>query len=103
MNLTLKAIYYCYTSSQTWGKGYTVEDAKKNAKVVKGNEKRLQFVVYAAVFDNPKEDELKNLHNCITANQMDGSPQYYRDDRTPEDTEMIDRLHIGWLIINKNF
>lgn len=99
MNLNLKAVYYCQTNARTWGKGYTPEEAQKNAKVKKG----VKYATYAAALNDPTPDELKNLYACITANPIDGAPNYYKDNRTEEDTEMIDRLHVGWLIVSTNF
>ena len=103
MNLELKAIYYCYTNGQKWGKGYTPDEAKKNAFVPAKPSKGLQFVVMAAVLHKPTDDELKNIHDCITADQITGSPKYYDHERTEEDTEQINRLHVGWLTVEKNF
>lgn len=57
----------------------------------------------AAMFNNPSVTELDNLMQCITADQMSGSPQYYKDDRSIEDTEMINTYHVGWLTIEKNY
>lgn len=104
MNLLLKAVYFCATNQHRWGKGYTVAEAKKNAGIrTKAQEKAVEYYVNAAIFDNPTEDELKNLHQCITADQMDGNARYYDADRTEEDTEMINAKHVGWLLVEKNF
>lgn len=100
MNLTLKSIYFCATNRNNWGKGYTIASAKKNAKVLGKSDR---YHVFAAIFNNPNEDQLKNLFTCIASNPIDGSPQYYSDDRTKEDDDMIKEFHIGWLIVDKNY
>lgn len=103
MNLNLKAVYYCATAGQRWGKGYSHTEAKKNAGITtKGQEKSTKFFVMAAIFDNPTEAELKNLFACITADQINGGPIYYRDERAEADTEMINAKHVGWLTIESN-
>lgn len=102
-NLSLKAIYYCATNRNAWGKGLSIADAKKAAGLKKTDEKKCQFYVMAAMFNNPSADELSNLLSCITADPFSGSPQYYRDDRTDEDTLMINTYHVGWVTIEKNF
>lgn len=104
MNLQLAAVYFCATNQQRWGKGYTIEEAKKNAGIkTKAMEKHCEFYVQAAMFNDPTPGELENLFACITANQVDGSPQYYRDNRTDEDSKMILDKHVGWITIEKNF
>lgn len=102
-NLTLKAVYFCATNKNSWGKGYTVAEAKKNAGLKKADEKKTQFYVMAAIFNNPTSAELNNLFACITANEVSGSPEYYKDNRTDEDTDMILDKHVGWLTIEKNY
>lgn len=104
MNLILKAVYFCATSGHRWGKGFTIADAKKNAGLTtKVAEKNCEFYVQAALFNNPTESELKNMCACITANAIDGHPKYYDNNRSEEDTEMITRLHVGWLTVEKNY
>lgn len=104
MNLTLNAIYFCATSNHNFGKGYTVAEAKKAALLqTKKDEKRCQFYVMAAILNEPTEEELKNLFSCITGNPINGSPEYYKDNRTEEDNNMINAKHVGWLIIEKNY
>lgn len=102
MNLQLKAVYFCATNHHRWGKGYTPAEAKKNAGITVSKPK-CEYYVQAAMLDNPTEEELKNLHDCITANAIDGSPHYYQDDRKQEDTDMINAKHVGWITIEKNF
>jgi hypothetical protein len=58
--------------------------------------------VMAAILNNPTEEELDNIYHCITANEIDGMPMYYADNRSKEDTEMINRLHVGWLTVESN-
>lgn len=95
-NMNLKAVYYCATSGNTWGKGMTVKEAKKNARVGAHTK---EYYVQAALFNDPTEEELKNLFTCIQSDQISGSPKYYDSDRLEEDTEMINRLHVGWLLV----
>lgn len=102
MNMNLKAVYFCSTNLRRWGKGYTVAEAKKNAGL-KNGAKGIEFFVQAAIFNEPTEAELKNLYDCITVDQIGGGPVYYKDDRTEEDTAMINSKHVGWLTIEKNF
>lgn len=59
--------------------------------------------IMAAMFNNPSDKELKNLHDCITANPVHGNPEYYKDNRSEEDTEMINEYHVGWITIEKNY
>lgn len=94
MNLNLKAVYVC-VSYGTWGKGYTQEEAKKNAKVKRGKDHYIQ----AALFNNPPEDTFKNLFSCITVNQSSGNPQFYQDDRLELDTKQINEYFVGWLTV----
>lgn len=104
MNLTLQAVFFCATDAQRWGKGYTIAEAKKSAGITsKAHEKKVQFYVMAAVFNDPTKDELNNLFACVTANNIDGSPQYYNDERTEKDTAMITAKHVGWLTVEKNY
>ncbi len=99
MNLNLKAVYYCATDSHTWGKGFTIKEAKKNAKFRAG----MKFYVTACVFDADAdgftEDIFKNLYACINANQIHGNPEFYTDGRTEEDTRQIETYLVGWLCI----
>lgn len=107
MNLALKAVYYCATSNHRWGKGLTIDAAMNAAGITKGilpassKVKQPDYYIQAAVLNNPSDEELDNLRKCITANPIDGSPQYYTDGRTDEDTEMITRCHVGWVVIYK--
>jgi len=101
MNLNLKAVYYCTTALQTWGKGYTIKEAVKNAGLSSLTCKT-DFVVYAALFNDPGEKEFENLFACITADPVFGGPQYYQGDRTKEDSDMIRKYHVGWIIILEN-
>jgi len=104
MNLELEAVYFCANSGHRWGKGYSPTEAKKNAGITtKAQEKSCQFYVMAAILNEPSVEELKNLFKCITANNFSGSPEYYNDNRTEEDTNMIHEKHVGWLMIEKNF
>lgn len=104
MNLLLKAVYYCATNAHRWGKGLTVTEAKKNAGITtKASEKKVQFYVSSAIFNDPTPEELKNLLACITANEIDGSPKYYDYERTEEDNKMINEKHVGWLTVEKNY
>jgi hypothetical protein len=101
MNLELKAVYFCATNQNQWGKGYTISEAKKNAGIKSST--KMQYYIMAAVFNNPSQPELDNLFACITADNISGNPQYYQDNRTAEDTKMIDDKHVGWLTIEKNY
>lgn len=104
MNLKLNAVYFCATSGQRWGKGLTIKEAKQAAGLTtQAQEKKVQFYVMAAILENTTPDELENLRQCITANQVDGSPKYYDADRSYEDENMIKEKHIGWLTIEKNY
>lgn len=104
MNLELKAVYFCATSNHRWGKGYTIAEAKQSAGLTtQAAEKRCQFYVTAALFNDPTPEELTNLLDCIRANSIDGNAQYYQDDRTQEDTDMITKYHVAWLTVEKNF
>lgn len=98
MNLTLKGVYYCYNSNGKWGKGLTPAKAKVSCGIV-SLKPSCEFILMAALFDNPNEAELKNLHDCITADHMTGAPNYYKDNRTKEDTDMINKYHVGWITI----
>jgi hypothetical protein len=103
-NMQLNAVYYCATNQNKWAKGYSPTEAKINAGLTtKAKEKQCQFYVMAAIFDNPTPDELKNLYACITADQISGSPTYYKDGRTDEDTAMINAKHVGWMTVEKNY
>lgn len=97
MNLQLKAIFFCVTNGNRWGRGYSIAEAKKNAGVKRGT----QYYIQAAMFNDPSKTELDNLFACITACNISGSPKFYDDGRTEEDTEMIKRLHVGWCMIEK--
>ncbi len=99
MNLRLKAVFICTASNNRWGKGYTLAEAKKNAGVHQfGKTKTIQYYVYAAVYDNPDEDELALLFDALGANQIDGSPTYVNDN-----PGSVIEKHIGWLLIEKNY
>ena len=104
MNLILKAVYFCATNRNSWGKGYTAAEAKKNAGITTLKApKGVQFYVQAAILNDPTEAELDNIFACITAHSIDGSAKYYDDGRTLIDTEMINKLHVGWLTVEKNY
>ena len=100
MNLKLKAIYYCATNWQRWGKGLTLAEAKANAGLSKRISKDTKYYVYAAVLngDDITDEELENLRQCVVANTIDGSPNYYVE-QTPEDSAMIEKYHVGWLLV----
>jgi hypothetical protein len=105
MKLVLKAIYVCVTAGNRWGKGYTASEAKKNAGLTNSaTRKAIEHYVQAAVFNSEgmTDEEFNNLHDCVTANSIDGSPKYYDQDRTEEDTVMIKKYHVGWLMVEKN-
>lgn len=89
-------IFYVATDAMHWGKGFTLKEAKKNAKV--GT--RIKYKVWGAIF-HPFETEAdrKNIFTCITADQISGGPEFYKDNRTQEDTDMINKYLIGWTII----
>jgi len=88
-----KLIFYCQTNNNVWGKGMTLKTAKNNAYVKAGT----QYRVLAAIFTNTETDEeWKNLFTCITANPITGSPEFYTNGRTDEDTAMINKYFIGW-------
>lgn len=100
MNLQLKAVYFCFTNQRRWGKGYTIHEAKKNAGITTSKPK-CEYYVMAAIFNDPTPEELKNLHDCITADQISGNPKYYDSERTQADTDMINAKHVGWLTVEK--
>lgn len=99
MNKQLSAVYFCKTSRNKWAKGYSIREVKK---AVEATTAGTEYYVSAAILDNPTPEELKNMHDCITGDQIDGSPHYYRDDRSEADSEQIQRLHIGWLSVETN-
>lgn len=101
MNMTLKAIYVCVTSANRWGKGYTITEAKTNAGI-KARSKD-QYYVTAAMYNDPTKAELDNLFACIVVNQISGNPGYYEDGRDAADSKMIDKLHVGWITVEKNY
>lgn len=98
MNLLLRAVYYCYTNNNKWGKGLTIEEAKKNCGL-KAKDKT-QYIVQASCLMNPTDEQLKEIEAYITADPIGGSPVYYR---TKESSQLISELHVGWLVIEKNF
>jgi hypothetical protein len=103
MNLTLNAVFICFTNNNKWGKGYSPTQAKVNAGLTsKAKENKVKYQVMAAVFNHASEEEIKNLCDCITANPINGGPQYY-EDRTKEDNKMIKDKHVGWLMVEKNY
>lgn len=102
MNFTLKAVYYCATNGNRWGKGYTISEAKKNAGIIKAKPS-CDYYVMAAILNDPGEKEFENLYTCITANPIDGSPEYYTRERTEKDNKMILKYHVGWLTVEKNY
>lgn len=102
MNLTLAAVYYCAANNNKWGKGLTIAEAKKNAGITTAKPK-VQYYVMAAILNEPTEAELSNLRDCITANEVSGSPEYYKGNRSQEDTDMIQAKHVGWLTVEKNY
>lgn len=104
MNLTLNAVYFCTTNQNKWGKGYTIIEAKKNAGITsQAHERKCEFYVMAAILNEPTKPELDNLFACITANEVSGSPEYYKGNRLQEDTDMIQEKHVGWLLVEKNY
>jgi len=101
MNLNLDAVYFCATNANRWGKGTSIAKAKKNAGITRLN--TTKFYVQAAVFDNPTPEELANLHDCISANELDGSAKFYDKERTEADDKMINEKLVGWLTVEKNY
>lgn len=89
------------TSAQRWGRGLTIETAMSAAGLTSSKPKNVDYYLLAAVLNEPTDDELENMRQCVVADKITGSPMYYTTNRTPEDSEMIDRLHIGWLVITK--
>lgn len=102
MNFILKAVYYCATNGNRWGKGYTIKEAKRNAGIITAKPS-CEYYVMAAMLKDPGEKEFENLYACITANPIDGSPEYYTRERTEEDDKMILKYHVGWLTVEKNY
>ena len=105
--MALKAVYFVSTYSQRWGKGLTLEQAMLAAglkSLKKPSKIQPKTLIYLAVFKpETTEDELENLRQCITCDQMSGTPAFYTDympglnDPTAEaDMEMISRLFLGW-------
>lgn len=104
MNLLLKAVYVCTTNGNKWGRGLTIQEAKKNAGLItKAAEKNVQFYVQAACLMNPSDEELQSLLKCVTVDQIDGHPVYYGVNRTKEDDDLIKHFHVGWLMVEKNY
>lgn len=100
-NMELKAIFVCVRIGY-WGKGYSANAAKRNAGILNTQDEKLHpYKVYAAILDELNSAELVNLYKCITV--PDGIPEYYKDERTAEDTKMIHEKHLGWLLVEHNY
>lgn len=106
MNLNLKAVYVCVNNAGRWGKGLTIAEAKKNAgmRPHSPQKSKIEYYVQAALFNSEgmTNEEFENLKDCITVNNISGSPEYYKDNRTTEDTDMITKYHVGWLTVESN-
>lgn len=101
MNMQLKPVFFCCASNHRWDRGLTIQAAMKEACITSFKPRGVDFYVKAALFNNPSDAELENLCKCITADQIDGSPKYYDYERTQEDTDMINKYHVGWVMIHK--
>jgi hypothetical protein len=99
MNMNLKGIFICVTNHNTWGKGYTVEEAKKNARLAKG--KQVQYYVQAAMYNDPTEVELGEAWKCITVNSIDGSPMYDFEGEDETTKAIVKAKHVGWVTVQK--
>jgi hypothetical protein len=103
MNLNLKAIFICVTSAHRWGKGNTIEEAKKNAGINGKISKGLQYYVQSAVLNDPTEQEQGEVRKCIIAHPIDGSPMYDLEGEDEVTKQIVLAKHVGWLMIEKNF
>lgn len=93
-NKNVKAVYLTTASNGLWGKGLTIDESLKNAGVKKG----IRHVVMAALFDDPTEEELNKLKDCIIFDVVFGTPRFYTENRTEEDNKLIEDYLVGWLL-----
>src|SRR5579872_404058 len=110
--MNLKIVYYVATSGHRWGKGLTLAEAMKAAGLsnLKTTYRKggVEAVVYLAIFKRETTDaELKNLMQCIVADDMWGTPGFYHGEKNNPtylvDQEMIERLLIGWATDQESF
>jgi len=99
MNLKLKGIFICVTNHNTFGKGYTVEEAKKNARLQKG--KNVHYYVQAAMYNDPTEVELGEAWKCLTVNFIDGTPMYDFEGEDDATKAIVHSKHVGWCTVEK--
>lgn len=102
MQSSLSAVYYCATSNNCWGKGYTIKEAKTNAGLTSpAKEKKCHFYVTSIIVKDCSKDELKRIHNLITANEIDGNAKFIK--LNPDDMSFVISKHVGWLMVEKNY
>jgi hypothetical protein len=90
------AVYFCATSDGRWAKSFSISEVKKLA----GANRKNKIVIWACLFNETEtEAEKNNLKDCITGNALNGNPEFYKDNRTDEDTKMITKYFLGWLVI----
>lgn len=97
--MKLKKFYFVVTSEQRWGRGIELKEALKNAGVKTLPSKNTQVALYIGIVREEATDaEVANLNACWVVNDMGGLSHYLN--LTPEDSAMIDRLFLGWIVDN---
>lgn len=95
---TLKSFHIVVAENHRWGKSKDLNTAKSFAGIKKG----IKYVIYTGVLkEEATDDEVENILKCFITSMM-GDIEMYRDNRLPEDTEMVTRLLLGWLIDESN-
>ena len=94
---------YCATNKGRWGKGTTIPEAMKNAGVKSFTQKDVKFIITAAILKNPTETEVTDILACLTANPTWGNAEYYTENRTETDNNLIGKIHFAWMEIHKNY
>lgn len=89
-----KVIHFVRTPKRSWGKGFTLKEAAKNAEINLASLK--DCMVTLVVFDGHlNEEEFKNQYNCFTVNDV-GSICYY-DHPEEHDWQERDKYFIGYV------
>lgn len=91
----LRAFYFIVTAFQTWGRGLTLKEALKAAKVTRKSEKYI--INIGIVKPEATDEQLSNLVKCWNVNDMGGINFYTDGQDLEKDQAMAKELFLGWV------
>ena len=95
-NHTLKPLFFSVTRTSViggdWGRGQTIQEAKKNANYKRGQQGTITIVNFK---NNIPDEVFKQLEICFVVNQAYGSIQLAYD-CTEDDISKVNEYFVGY-------